>query len=860
MQRLAEYFWSNPNGHGCRSALVFDDGLTISHEELDSMVERLRDRMDPSGRVVALEMAASAHAVAALLACLRSGVAAILLPAEPDAELACVRQRFYPDAIFRQVGGRWGFREERQRSDVPVHPDLAIVLVTSGSTGEGKAVRISRDALASNARQIAEGLSLDSNDRALLTLPLHYAYGLSVLLSHLSAGGSVYLPRGSVLDDGFAKAMASARATNLPGVPFTFELLERAGLTDLPPDIRFACVAGGRMDPDCVQEWSARMQARNGRFYLMYGASEATARMSVIDVATSPGSEMSIGLPVSGGRFEVIGEAGAPLEEPGKQGELCYYGPNVMMGYAEDRQDLTQGHVIDRLMTGDIGFRRKDGLYQITGRKSRFSKIGGIRIGHDALEAATAKRQMPCAVVGDDASISAFHEHGRSEDYVAALATLTGLGRRRLSARRLGWLPRLPNGKIDYRRLNKSDESRANPTAGVAAVFADSFFPHRISSTDSFASLAGDSLKHVEISLGLEKCLKHLPDGWEKMTVGDLSGLQPGAPTAPHTLPTDIVIRAIAILMVVTQHATLWPIPGGAAAMAVLLGHAMARFQRPALVRHDFGSFFRPLLRVLVPYYLILAGYTLAWGQVPWASVFLAGNLGLADPARHTMVPYLYWFIEAFSQMLMLVAGLFLIPAVRRLGEKDPFRLGLYFLAGALMLRFMTPLLWDIGNRKLFTLPWILPLSVLGWCAAHADTARRRLLLLAAALVIMPLFALQGGNWIGSWVKYSLQFAAIAALMYMPGIAVPSWLRRPVLVIAHSSLHIYLFHRFVPELLMLPLEKVWAPSLFTAVAIVGGIALGIGTSRMQTILVRALRSLTRNTGKARSEGSLVLQN
>lgn len=856
MEPLAGYFWSDLSGFGSRSALVFDDGLTISHEELDRMAERLRARMDPNWRLVAIEMGASAHAVAALMACLKSGIAAVLLP-DGEVELSSVRRRFSPDAVFRQVGQRWCFREEMQRSDIPVHPDLAIVLVTSGSTGEGKAVRISRDALASNSGQIVRGLSLRPEDRALLTLPLHYAYGLSVLMSHLSLGASVYMPMRSILDAGFAEAMSIARPTNLPGVPFTFELLERAGLSDLPSSMRFACVAGGRMDPDRVLDWNERMQARNGRFYVMYGASEATARMSLIDVSVAPEAATSIGIPVDGGRFEVIDEAGVPIIEAGVEGELRYYGPNVMMSYAERRDDLAVGQLLDSLMTGDIGFRREDGLYQIVGRKSRFSKICGIRLGHDALEAAMAKRQLPCAIMGDDTCITAFHERGKTDDYVAALACLTGLGRRRLNAIRLDRIPRLPNGKVDYSSLRKIDQTPAKTTSGVEAVFADSFYPHKLASTDSFARLAGDSLKHVEISLGLERCLKYLPDGWEKMTVGDLSRLQTGALAAAQTLPTDIVIRTIAILMVVTQHATLWPIPGGAAAMAVLLGHAMARFQLPPLVRQDFRSFFRPLLRVLIPYYLILAGYILAWGQVPWTSVFLAGNFGIADPVRHTMIPYLYWFIEAFSQMLVLVAGLFLIPSVRRLGEKDPFRLGLCFLGGALALRFMTPLLWDVGNRKLFTLPWIMPLAALGWCAAHAETARRRLLLLVTAFLVMPMFAVQGGNWIGSWVKYTLQFAAVAALMYAPGTAVPSWLRRPVLVIAHSSLHIYLFHRFVPELLMLPLEQVLSPNLFTAVAIGGGIALGIATARVQTVLVRILRRRTGTPEEVPAHGALV---
>lgn len=840
MQEHWVKFWDDLGKRGDAPALVFDGGHVLSYADLDRMAERLRQQIDPAWRLVAVEMAHSAHAVAALIACLRARVPAILLPADTDGELRAIRQRFRPDAVFRRTGERWRFREERERSHLTVHPDLALVLVTSGSTGEGKAVRISRAALGANAGQIAAGLSLDAGDRALLTLPLHYAYGLSVLTSHLLVGASVYLPGRAILEEGFAEAVALAGPTNLPGVPFTFELYERIGLMAQPPQgLRFATVAGGRMDPQGIAAWSRAMAGRNGRFYVMYGASEATARMSLLDATHNPGCETTIGLPVEGGRFEIVDETGAPVPD-GTEGEICYCGPNIMMGYAATRKDLCDGPQLHRLMTGDIGLRRPDGLYQITGRKSRFSKIAGIRIGHDALEAAMDSCRLPCAVTGDDKALTAYHEQGNSEAYLHALADITRLGRTRLRVCRVERLPRLPNGKIDYRRLREVSVP-VNQRADIETLFADCFFPHCVRPADSFASLAGDSLKHVELSLGLEKCLKHIPPGWETMTVERLSRLAAGPVAGRPVLGAELVIRALAIVMVVVQHATLWPVPGGAAAMTLLLGYAMARFQLPALAGGDYRTFFRPLVRILVPYYLILAGHAVWWGEIPWASVFLVGNAGLADPVRHTMLPYLYWFVEAFVQLLLLVAGLFAIPSIRRLGASDPFRLGIWFLLAAIALRFLSPLIWDIGNRKLFTLPWILPLAAFGWCAAHASSAARRALLLLLALAAMPVFALQGGNWTGSWVKYGFQLGVIALLLHMPLVPVFAWLKRPVLIVAHASFHIYLVHRFVPEILMLPFEKQLPEPVFVLLTVSGGVALGIATSRLQSGLVSLAR-------------------
>lgn len=486
MNAASRKFLGTFDAVGDRLALVFDGGIRVTYAELDARIAQLARQLRADWQLVAIEMAPSLHSIAALLACLRAGVAVALLPAEPGQALASLRSRFSPDALFARQAGRWRFTEEADRLEGPVHPDLALILVTSGSTGEGKAVRLSLSALAANAAQIVAALGISPADRAMVTLPLSYAYGLSVLLSHLHAGASLYFPSRSILEDGFDAAMTAAEPTNLPGVPFTFDLLERAGLDhSLPPSLRFATVAGGRMDPEKALAWRDRLALRDGQFFIMYGASEATARMSIADLRTGSGAERSIGLPVPGGTFEIVDGEGRSVRETGYPGELCYRGPNLMMGYAMTRPDLARGQDIDRLLTGDLAFQRPDGLFELVGRKSRFSKIAGVRIGHDALEAALARRGLAAVVTGDDRMITCHHEAGDVEDYLHALASLTGLGRNQLRARRVAVIPRLPSGKVDYAALTTPPAQKARPSIDVATLFADSFYPHPVSAGDS---------------------------------------------------------------------------------------------------------------------------------------------------------------------------------------------------------------------------------------------------------------------------------------------------------------------------------------------------------------------------------------
>lgn len=823
--------------HGERTALVVPGEGTVSYADLARRAAAFAARLPGPKRLVAIEAAASAHAITAYLGALAAGHAVALLPAGDSDAMRRFADRFRPEAAFQRLDGRWRLLAGGAARGSKIHPDLALVLMTSGSTGHGKGVRLSGAALDRNAGSIAEYLQLGPEDRAGLVLPLHYSYGLSVLNSHLAAGASLWLHQGSVLVPGFLDGLAAAGCTNLSGVPHTFELLESVGLRDAAlPRLGMLTVAGGAMAADRVMRWHDHMAAREGRFFAMYGQTEATARIAYLPPELAGQAPDRIGIAIPGGSLCLRAADGRTIEEPGVEGELIYRGANVMMGYADTRADLARGAEIDALATGDLALRDEAGLYRIVGRLRRMSKIAGLRVGHDAVEAALAAAGIRAAVVGDDCGLTASYVSTHDPEAVADLITqATGLTNRHVRAVRVPDLPRLSSGKVDYESLRKN--APAQPTStDIAGVFRQCFLPRPIRPGDSFTSLGGDSLRHVELSMEVERLLGHLPRDWERMSLSELGSLRrPPGPsnTAGGGIGTDLLIRALAILAVVVQHQTLWPTYGGAAAMVVLIGYGLGRFQRGFLAAGDIPGLLRPLWKVLVPYYLILVGYALAWGQVPWASVILTGNFGFADPVRQDMLPYLYWFVEAYTQLLIAMALLALIPTVRRLIGTAPFHFGLLLLAGASAARLVGPELWPLGGRQIFTLPWIFYLCAFGWCVATADSWGRRLAVLAAASVLMPAAAYLGGNWFGAWIKYGAQFAVIAALLYLPHARLPKAVARVILEIARASFLIYLLHRFAPEVLMLPLAGILPGPVFDLLAICGGVALGLAASVLQ---------------------------
>ncbi|RUM19347.1 AMP-dependent synthetase [Rhizobium vallis] len=840
-----------------RPALLFGGGRSLSYAELDEQMRRFANRLGHGEkRLVAIAAEASEHATVAYLAALRSGHAVAMLPPCDERIWDDFIDAFQPDFTFRRADGRWRLIEDiRPGKDRPaIHPDLALLLMTSGSSGAAKAVRLSRANLDANSRSIAAYLELSSSDRAALVLPLHYSYGLSVLNSHLIAGGSIFFPGTSVTDGDFVRIIDENGCTNLSGVPYSYELLERSDFrTSQTRALRLMTVAGGKLDSDLIRLYRDHMRAQGGRFFVMYGQTEATARIAFVPPESLSDEEQRIGISIPGGSLTLADDEGRPISQSGIAGELVYRGPNVMMGYGRERGDLARGAEIEALSTGDIAVRDEQGFFRIVGRKSRFAKIAGLRIGFDVMEQALLREGITAAVLGDDAGLRVYVvDAGCLKRARAVVAEASGLPANLISATARDSLPRLASGKIDYaclREETRKGRAELRMASGtVLDAYARVFYPLAVSRKDSFISLGGDSLRFLQLVMELESLGVAVPDGWERMTIAELGTRHPTTFPAKRQgasgVPIDLVLRAVAILLVVIQHETFWPIPGGSGVMMLLVGFSLARFQSGHLFAGRLGLALRPAINVLIPYFLIVAAYAVAWRAVPWASVTLTGNFGYAEPERHEMIPYLYWFIEAYAQILLAFALIFALPAARRLALARPFAFSLGLLGLAVVARFSLPHFIEIGGRQIFATYWVFHLCVFGWCAGFADRPAKRLVLMASAALVLGYLAFWEAVWIGTTVKYLTIFAALLALVYIKRIRLPAEMGRLVTLIATSAFPIYLLHRFVPELLMAPAAGILPPAAFHLVAIAGGVVAGIAANHALARLRNLLGNLS----------------
>jgi acyl-coenzyme A synthetase/AMP-(fatty) acid ligase len=278
---------------------------------------------------------------------------------------------------------------------------MAQLVFTSGTTAQPRGVVQTHRNLAANARSIVEYLGLAPDDRALLVLPLFYVYGKSVLNTHLLVGAAVFLDDRFMYPGVVLDALAQQGCTNFAGVPTTYELLRRQ--VDFSarrfPSLRFVTQAGGAMSQDTIA-W-ARATFAPARVFVMYGQTEATARLAYLPPELAVEKRGTVGRAIPGVELRVVDESGRPLPA-GETGHLVAKGDNVMPGYFED--DAATAEVLHDgwLWTGDLASQDTDGFVTIRGRAKEMLKLGGHRVSPTELEAALAAHPavLDAAVVG----------------------------------------------------------------------------------------------------------------------------------------------------------------------------------------------------------------------------------------------------------------------------------------------------------------------------------------------------------------------------------------------------------------------------------------------------------------------------
>jgi len=535
-------------------AVALVDGRSGAEVTYGQLVERADAwaSQHPGRGLVFLEADNHVDATVAYVACVRSGRPVFLAAAGTIDKTPHLVDTYQPSLLVRSRDDR---SEAEQRGDGPVcHPDLGVLLSTSGSTGSPKLVRLSHTNIKANSDSIAEYLQLAPGERAITGLKPNYSYGMSIVNSHLDNGHALVLTHASVTEDAFWATFAEQEVTSLAGVPFTYETLARVG-RDLSSfaHLRYATQAGGKLHADLVRHFADQLSAAGRRFYVMYGQTEAAPRISFLPPDRASAHARSIGIPVPGGTIRLEDDDGTPIDAPDVPGILVYEGPNVMMGYALHASDLAEPAGPPVLRTGDIATFDPAGLFYIVGRAKRFIKPFGVRVNLDDVEQKLKGIEPLAVATGTDDElllVLPVSAAARAAEARAMAIDTLGLPPHALRVETLDEIPRLPTGKTDYKallsQLGPQPDTRPawrrfvayffeevadilglreRAWSSIAELFRVLIGADEVSDEHTFSDL-GDSMSYVQVRVELEQLLGHLPQGWERMTVAELESMR----------------------------------------------------------------------------------------------------------------------------------------------------------------------------------------------------------------------------------------------------------------------------------------------------------------------------------------------
>lgn len=414
--------------YGSKLAIIADDGRKLTYAELGELVSE-RSHSLQRGVLQFCLCKNTIESIVEYLACLEAGAPVVMLDASKDAETIENLRQIYKPGITK------------------CHPDLAVCLTTSGSTGSPKLVRLTLRNIMANAESIAQYLRIDANERPVTMLPMYYSYGLSITNSHLLKGATILLTDKSYAQREFWNFLRENEATSMSGVPYTWEMLRRLRFMRMDlPSVKTMTQAGGKLNAEIALEYIRWAKSVGKQFIVMYGQTEATARMSYLPWERAEEKYASIGVAIPGGEFSTA-----------EDGELIYQGENVSMGYAECSEDLMKGdenHGV--LHTGDMARVDEDGFYYITGRKKRFVKVWGNRCNLDQVEQIVKSVTTSCACAGVDDKITVFTTtDGLEQEIKTLLSTKTGLNPVAFQVKVIDAIPVTPSGKIDYPQLQQ---------------------------------------------------------------------------------------------------------------------------------------------------------------------------------------------------------------------------------------------------------------------------------------------------------------------------------------------------------------------------------------------------------------------
>ena len=461
----------NLDKFGENTAVVSETGEKYSYIQLEKLCKNLTSNI--SKRCLVFNMCKNEiGSLVGYIGFLNAKIVPLMLKADLEEDLLHnLLETYKPEYIWLPANQAQDFSFEKVYQDLnytllktnfaktyELNEDLALLLTTSGSTGSPKLVRQSYKNIEANTKSIVQYLDLNQTERAITTLPMNYTYGISIINTHLWVGASLILTDKGLMQKEFWSQFKDYEATSFGGVPYTYEMLFRLRFFRMElPSLRYMTQAGGKLSPELHEKFAQWALESNKKFIVMYGQTEATARMSYLPAEKSLEKYGSMGIAIPGGKFSLIDVDGNEITTPETVGELVYVGDNVTLGYATQGEDLIKGDErFGKLITGDMAKFDSDNFFYIVGRKKRFLKIYGNRVNLDETERLIKANftNMDCACAGVDDNMKIFiTDISYKNEVINFISEKTGLNRAAFKVEYIDNIPKNEAGKTLYKNL-----------------------------------------------------------------------------------------------------------------------------------------------------------------------------------------------------------------------------------------------------------------------------------------------------------------------------------------------------------------------------------------------------------------------
>lgn len=864
-------------------AFYLEDGRCVSYAELDQQVKDFERRLEWGRGIVLLEADNSLPTMVAYLAAMSARCPVLLTEPGDQEKIDSLCSRF--SILYHFNGPTSELTGFSECADQEIDPDLALMLSTSGSTGEPKFVCLSHENLGSNARSIAEYLSITSSDCAPTNLPFFYSYGMSVVHSHLVKGAALWLTNQSVMETSFWQRFDELSCTSFTGVPHTYEVLDKLGISTADRhSLRYCTQAGGKLSRELVLKNAEAADREGWAFYVMYGQTEAAPRIAYLPPKDALKYPEHIGVPVPGGVLSLVDENGAEITDFNREGELQYRGPNVMMGYAHGQQDLVSLPGMSVLSTGDIATRDPSGLYKIIGRQSRFLKLFGLRVSLDTVERYLAGQGVQAVCGGSDQQLGVLMVGSADPAYIhRLLAEWLDIPMFAIHVFPCEQIPLSSNGKVDFKTAHAQlltkmqqaekakiaappDKPAQNSRHSKSETLLLNLFSEATGKKVSDVSLSlrqsgADSLSIVEVMMELEKHMDQIPDNWMDLPIQELADkILPDKKSwtqrlfSMQTVEAFVVFRALAIFCVVAHHFGWFAVPGGTTTLMFIIGgYLYLETNRDAIYHHGARSRLwgglAVLVSTLIPVSLLVAIAQSLSGSdwhvsllLPYEnlSIYVNDIFGIHDDRHH--VEWL-WFIHVYLQVFMLLGLALSFQTVRRFLSDKPFEkmLGLFFALEAISAGII---LLDSGRQDLghsaavlqYAPTTILPVVVFGALIALMETRREWQWVCLAGLSYAMLF--MAGVFTQGGVSTLL---LVGVLLVTKTIRLPGFLFIPAMLLSEASLFIYLLHKPIEFAIKGVMEMTMPPSVLVLTALLISLLLW---PLWKTLVISKVRKLT----------------